>query len=35
MDKIIVEPSILEDPLIAKDDGFKDVRAKFSTWDDG
>ena len=34
MDTIVVEPSILEDPLVTEDDDFKNVRAKFRTWND-
>ena len=34
MNTIVVEPSILEDPLVTEDDDFKNVRAKFKTWND-
>lgn len=33
-DKIIVEPSIMEDPLITNDEGFADILEKFATWND-
>ena len=35
VDKIVIEPSIMEDPLIANDKDFADTRAKFRTWNEG
>ena len=35
MDKIVIEPSIMEDPLISDDEDFVDIRAKFRTWNEG
>ena len=35
MDKIVIEPSIMEDPMIANDEDFVDIRARFKTWNEG
>ena len=35
MDKIIIEPSIMEDPMIVDDEDFVDIRARFKTWNEG
>ena len=35
VERIIVEPSIMEDPLITNDEEFADILAKFATWNEG